>query len=200
MLRLNSNRLCIITRSAVVLLVMLCIVAFTSCSQQEKRESPAPKARRTGTGQTQKTKSEIAIHNAIAVIETAKGEIEVEFFADAAPKTVENFIKNARLGYYNNELFHRVESGTLIQAGSRFVRDTTIPIETSDHQPIRGVLAMAKEEGATVAHAAEFFICLDTLELDGEYTLFGKVTKGLEVMDKIEKDDKISKIVIREKG
>jgi cyclophilin family peptidyl-prolyl cis-trans isomerase len=104
------------------------------------------------------------------------------------------------LGYYNNELFHRVESGTLIQAGSRFVRDTTIPIETSDHQPIRGVLAMAKEEGATVAHAAEFFICLDTLELDGEYTLFGKVTKGLEVMDKIEKDDKISKIVIREKG
>jgi hypothetical protein len=98
MLRLNSNRLCIITRSAVVLLVMLCIVAFTSCSQQEKRESPAPKARRTGTGQTQKTKSEIAIHNAIAVIETAKGEIEVEFFCGCCAQNCRKLYQERSVG------------------------------------------------------------------------------------------------------
>ena len=198
MLPHKRNQFSNIAGSAVMLLATLFPIYLASCSQEEKA-APMPRARRAGSSVAQKTKSKIDIHNTMVVIETAKGAIEVEFFADTAPKTVANFIKNARLGYYNNETFHRVEPGKLIQAGSHMLRDT-IPIEMSDRQPIRGVIAMAKEEGASVADAAEFFICLDTLELDSnKYTLFGKITKGLDIIDNIEQGDKISKVTLREK-
>ncbi len=198
MLPQSRNRISNTTCFTVMLLAALFTIYLVSCSQEEKAP-PKPRARRTVSGPVQKKGPQIDIHNAIAVIETAKGTIEMEFFADTAPKTVENFIKNARLGYYKNEPFHRVEPETLIQAGSHMLRDT-IPIEAGEHEPVRGVIAMAKEEGATEADAAEFFICLDTLVLDSDYTLFGKITKGLDVIDNIEQGDKIVNVTIREKG
>lgn len=200
MLLQNKNRRSYIERFTVMLLAALFTVYLVSCSQEQKGP-PKPKARPTVSADTMQTaKSKIDIHNAMAVIETDKGAIEVEFFADVAPKTVENFLKNARLEYYNHGEFHRVDPGKLIQAGSRFPIEDTIAIETSDHQPVRGILAMAKAPEATVADAAEFFICLDTIILDSDYTLFGKVTKGLEVIDKIAVGDQIMAIKIREKG
>jgi cyclophilin family peptidyl-prolyl cis-trans isomerase len=183
-----------------MLLAALLAVYVVSCSQEQKGP-PKPKARPTAKEDgSQKKESKIDIQNAMAVIETDKGSIEVEFFATDAPKTVANFLKNARLEYYNHGKFHRVEPGKLIQAGARFAIDKTIPIETSAHQPVKGVIAMAKAEGATVADAAQFFICLDTLELDSDYTLFGKVTKGLDVIDSIAPGDQIVTVTIREKG
>ncbi|MCZ6679124.1 MAG: peptidylprolyl isomerase [Candidatus Poribacteria bacterium] len=199
MLSQSRNPLSNITYCIAMLLVALFTVYVTSCSQEEKAGPPKPRPRRTASGPAQEKKPKIDIHNTVAVIETVKGMIEVEFFADDAPQTVENFIKNARLGYYKNEPFHRVEPQTLIQAGSHMLRDT-IPIETSDHKPVRGILVMAKETGATVADASEFFICLDTLELDSEFTMFGKVTKGFDVIDSIKQGDKILTVTLREKG
>ena len=200
MLLQNKNRRSYIERFTVMLLAALFTVYLVSCSQEQKGP-PKPKARPTVSADTMQTeKKEIDIHNAMAVIETDKGAIEVEFFADVAPKTVENFLKNARLEYYNHATFHRVESGQLIQAGSRFPTEDTIAIETSDHQPVRGILAMAKAEGATVADATQFFICLDTIILDSDYTLFGRVTKGLDVIDSIAVGDQIMTVKVREKG
>ena len=200
MLLQNKNRRSYIERFTVMLLAALFAVYLVSCSQEQKGP-PKPKARPTvSTDTMQAVKSKIDIHNAMAVIETDKGTIEVEFFADDAPKTVENFLKNARLEYYNHGKFHRVEAGKLIQAGARFPIEDTIAIETSDHKPVRGILAMAKEEGAPVADAAQFFICLDTLILDSDYTLFGQVTKGLDVIDSIVVGDQIMTVKIREKG
>lgn len=200
MLLQNKNRRSYIERFIVMLLAALFTVYLASCSQEQKGP-PKPKARPTVSADTtQAAKTKIDIHNAVAVIETDKGAIEVEFFADVAPNTVENFLKNARLEYYNRGTFHRVEPGQLIQAGSRFPIEDTIAIETSDHKPVRGILAMAKAEGATVADAAQFFICLDTLILDSDYTLFGQVTKGLDVIDNIAVGDQIMAIKIREKG
>ena len=200
MLHLTSrNRQSTILCSAVMFLATLLCVAFMGCTQED-RTPPKPKpprSRRTLTT-PQVTQPQIDIHNAVAVIETEKGTIEIDFFADEAPNTVKNFIKNARLGYYKNQPFYRVESDTLIQAGSHMVNET-MPIETSTRKPVRGVIVMVKEEGATVSDASEFFICLDTLELDG-YTLFGKVTQGLDVIDSIKKGDRITQITIREKG
>ena len=196
----NKNRRSYIERFTVMLLAAFFTVYLVSCSQEQKGP-PKPKARPTVSAETMQTaKKEIDIHNAMAVIETDKGAIEVEFFADVAPKTVENFLKNARLEYYNKATFHRVEPGKLIQAGSRFPTEDTIAIETSDHQPVRGILAMAKAEGATVADATQFFICLDTIILDSDYTLFGQVTKGLEVVDSIAVGDQIMTVKVREKG
>ena len=200
MLSQNRNRRSYIERFTVMFLAALFTVYLVSCSQEQKGP-PKPKARPTASAETMQTaKSKLDIHNAIAVIETAKGAIEVEFFADVAPKTVENFLKNARLEYYNHATFHRVEPGKLIQAGSRFPIEDTIAIEASDHKPVRGILAMAKEEGATVADATQFFICLDTLILDSDYTLFGQVMKGLDVIDSIVVGDQIMTIKVREKG
>ena len=174
MLSQNRNRRSYIERFIVIFLAALFTVYLVSCSQEQKGP-PKPKARPTASAETMQTaKSTLDIHNAMAVIETDKGAIEVEFFADVAPKTVENFLKNARLEYYNHATFHRVEPGKLIQAGSRFPIEDTIAIEASDHKPVRGILAMAKEEGATVADATQFFICLDTLILDSDYTYLGR--------------------------
>ena len=200
MLLQNKNRRSYIERFTVMLLAALFTVYLVSCSQEQKGP-PKPKARPAVSADTmQAAKTKIDIHNAMAVIETAKGAIEVEFFADVAPKTVENFLKNARLEYYNKATFHRVEPGKLIQAGSRFPTEDTIAIETSDHEPVRGIIAMAKEEGAPVADATQFFICLDTIILDSDYTLFGQVTKGLDVIDSIAVGDQIMTVKVREKG
>ena len=195
----SRNRQSTILCSTVIFLATLLCTAFMGCTQED-RTPPKPKpprARRTVTT-PQKTQPQIDIHKAVAVMETEKGTIEIDFFAAEAPNTVKNFIQNARLGYYKNQPFYRVEPNTLIQAGSHMVNET-MPIETTSQKPVRGVIAMAKEEGATVSDAAEFFICLDTLELDGEYTLFGKVIRGLDVIDSIKEKDRITTVTIREK-
>ena len=200
MLLQNKNRRSYIERFIVMLIAALFTVYLVSCSQEQKGP-PKPKARPTVSADTMQTaKTKIDIHKAMAVIETDKGAIEVEFFADVAPNTVENFLKNARLEYYNHATFHRVEPGQLIQAGSRFPTEDTIAIEASDREPVRGILAMAKAEGATVADATQFFICLDTIILDSDYTLFGQVTSGLDVIDNIAVGDQIMTVKVREKG
>ena len=135
---------------------------------------------------------------AIAVIETAKGNIEFEFYATDAPNTSKHFIKNASKGFYRNEPFHRVEE-LIVQAGSSFSNET-LPIEKSDKPLERGVVLMAKEEGATVSDGDEFFICKDAVLLDGDYTTLGKVINGLDVLDKIIQDDRIVNITIRERS
>lgn len=136
--------------------------------------------------------------NAIAVIETEKGNIEFEFFAADAPITAKAFIKHANLNYYKNEKFHRVEE-LIVQAGSAFV-DDTLPIEKGDHQLVKGVVLMAKVEGETVSDADEFFICKSPIILDDDFTTLGRVVKGLEILDNLVKDDKIINISIRERG
>lgn len=187
---------------SLVLAALLIVAAsflplLMSCAQEEKK-APAPRARRASTGTVQTTaKPAIDPTSVIAVIETAKGKIEFEFVA-AAPETARNFIKNANLNNYKDEKFHRVEP-LLIQAGSRFVRNETIPIENGSQKMSRGVVAMAKEVGASVADASEFFICRDTTLVDSDYTVFGTVISGMEVVDSIVMKDAITNITIRDK-
>ena len=196
MLRLSSNRMCII-RFASVFLVTLWVVFLASCSQ-EKKEPPAPKARPTKSVQSvQKKAPQIDIHNAIAIIETAQGMMEVEFYPDDASLTVKNFIKNARLGFYNGRSFHTDNPGETIQAGSPLVADT-IPLEKNDQRHVKGAIVMAGD-GAAESHASEFYICLTELEPVGQYAVFGKVVKGLDVLDELKPGDKITKISISEK-
>ncbi len=197
MLRLSSNRMCII-RFASVFLVTLWVIFLASCPQ-EKKEPPAPKARPTKSVQSvQKKAPQIDIHNAIAVIETAQGMMEVEFYPDDASLTVKNFIKNARLGFYNGRSLHSDNPGETIQAGSPLVADT-IPLEKNDQLHVKGAIAMAGD-GAAESHASEFYICLTELEPVGQYAVFGKVVKGLDVLDELKPGDKITKISIREKS
>ncbi len=199
-----------INQFPVIILVLMCLfVTFVSgCAQQDQKESES--TTETTTPQevikpaedSEKTEPEakpmIDPANAIAVIETAKGNIEFEFFASDAPQASKNFITNASRGFYRSEKFHEVQE-LFIQAGSSFA-DDTLSIETSEHPLVKGTVLMITEEGSNLANGDEFMICKDAIELDGDWTILGKVVKGLDVLDSIEKNDKITNITIRERS
>ena len=129
--------------------------------------------------------------NTTATIETSKGTIELELFADDAPETVANFTKLAADGFYDGLIFHRVIRDFMIQGGCPEGTGTggpgyTFEDEFNQHKVVRGVLAMANAGPNT--NGSQFFI-VTTEEapwLDGKHTVFGKVVSGMETVDAIE--------------
>ena len=132
-----------------------------------------------------------------AVIQTRLGEIHIRFFPDAAPNHVDNFISLAGDNFYNGTIFHRIVPGFVIQGGDpgskspdRSMHGSGGPgyrlkaeFGTIPHK--RGILSMARSSHPDSA-GSQFFICLaDAPFLDGKYTVFGEVIKGLDVVDKI---------------
>jgi peptidyl-prolyl cis-trans isomerase B (cyclophilin B) len=133
----------------------------------------------------------------IAVIETKFGNIELEFLPDKAPGHVKNFKTLAKTGFYNGTLFHRVIPGFMIQGGDsnsknpdRSIHGTggpgySIKAEFNDTKHDRGILSMARSSDPNSAGSQFFIVVKDAHFLDGKYTVFGKVTKGMDVADKI---------------
>ena len=138
----------------------------------------------------------------LAVIETEKGTITFKFFAQEAPKTVENFTKLANKGFYNGLTFHRVEPGFVIQGGDPNGDGTggpgyTIPAEFNSHPHLKGTVAMARAQDPNSA-GSQFYICLEKASfLDNNYTVFGQVVSGQEVVDKIRRGDKMVKVYVK---
>jgi peptidyl-prolyl cis-trans isomerase B (cyclophilin B) len=134
----------------------------------------------------------------LAVIKTSKGELVVEFWPDVAPKTVENFKKLAGEGFYNGTLFHRIIKGFMAQGGDPLTKDPSkenmwgtggpgykIPAEFNAKKHELGVLSMARTSDPNSA-GSQFFLMLGSApHLDGQYTAFGKVIKGDDVLAKI---------------
>lgn len=141
--------------------------------------------------------------NATATISTSKGDIEVELFFDIAPMTVLNFIELANSGFYNGLLFHRVVPNFVVQGGDPRGDgwggpDWYIRCEYSTERYKRGSLGVATSGKDT--GGSQFFITLSPQpHLDSRYTVFGEVTKGMELADLIVKGDLISKITIYER-
>ena len=181
--------------------LMLTSFLFCSCQKEETSPPPRPKVRSQRSGKDQATvkkeEPKIDYNKAIAVLETEKGTIEIDLLYDIAPKTVENFAKKVKGRRYNDAKFNRVEPKLLIQAGAPVFQTEELPIESSDRKHVRGTVAMAKEPGASVSSAIDFYICLTELALDEEYSVFGMVVKGMSVADKIVQDDKITLATLR---
>lgn len=133
-----------------------------------------------------------------AIIKTNLGTIEVTFFGTEAPKTVENFQKLAEAGFYDSTKFHRVIKNFMIQGGDPFSKDDSqmgrwgtggpgyqFADEINSEKLVRGVLAMANAGPNT--NGSQFFIVTTgaTPWLDGKHTVFGKVVRGMDVVDKI---------------
>jgi peptidyl-prolyl cis-trans isomerase B (cyclophilin B) len=136
--------------------------------------------------------------NEVAVIKTSEGEVVVQFWTDAAPSTIENFKKLARSGFYDGTIFHRIVKGFMIQGGDPNSKDPAkensygqgdpgykIKAEFNDHSHERGVISMARGPDPDSA-GSQFFICLAPVpRLDRQYTTFGKLIKGADVLEKI---------------
>ncbi|HTL61562.1 MAG TPA: peptidylprolyl isomerase [Nitrospira sp.] len=133
-----------------------------------------------------------------AVIKTKFGDMEIVFFPDKAPNHVQNFIKLAKSGYYNGTIFHRVIPGFMIQGGDPNTKDPKRPetygmggpseklkAEFNDTPHRRGIVSMARTNDPNSAGSQFFIVVKDSNFLDGQYTAFGEVVKGMEVADKI---------------
>ena len=143
-----------------------------------------------------------------AMIDTVQGVIELELFSDEVPGTVANFEKLAKEGFYDGTTFHRVIPNFMIQGGDPYSKTGkgrvgtggpgyTIKCEThlNKHKHVAGTLSMAhagKDTGGS-----QFFIChAPQRHLDGVHTVFGQVTKGMDVVNKIKQNDKINSIKV----
>ena len=171
----------------ILLLVLLPGLSFAQ--PPRKKNAPAP-----GTEVSLEEASKLE-----AVITTDLGVIRFEFLPDKAPKHVQAFVKNARAAFYDGSAFHRVISRGLIQGGDPLLKDpktprarwgtgalNQLPDEFSDVKHIRGTVSTVRIPGKANSHGAQFFICASTQSsLDGQYSAFGQVTEGIEVVEKI---------------
>ena len=160
--------------------------ALVSCSKADQTQTNNPPE-----NQTVNT-------NEVAVITTTEGTMVVEFWTDAAPNTIANFKKLAEKGFYDGTAFHRVIKGFMIQGGDPLTKDPskedawgtggpgyTIKAEFNEHSHVRGVISMARSNDPDSA-GSQFFICHgDPTFLDHQYTTFGKLIKGDDVLEKI---------------
>ena len=134
------------------------------------------------------------------IIETNLGNIEIKLLPELAPEHVRNFVKLAQSKFYDGTLFHRVIPGFMIQGGDPNTKDTNlksqwgmggpgynIKAEFNSRSHLRGIISMARSHDPDSAGSQFFIVTSDSTFLDREYTVFGEVTDGMDVADKIVK-------------
>lgn len=141
-----------------------------------------------------------APYTPVAWISTARGEIEIELFIADAPRTVANFIRLARSGFYDGLTFHRVVPNFVLQAGDPRADNSggpgyTIRCEVNERSYMRGSVGMALD-GKDTGGSQFFLTLLPQPHLNGRYTLFGQVREGFEVLDRLEPGDRIRRVRI----
>ena len=133
-----------------------------------------------------------------AVVETPKGRFTIRLLPEVAPKHVALFVKTAKAGGYDGTTFHRVIMGGIIQGGDPLTKDPgkaslygtgglgLLSAEFSDRPFVRGTVAAARKPSSPDSGGRQFFVCLgDQPSLKGQYTIFGEVVSGMEVVDQI---------------
>ena len=182
----------------------LAAAAEEVAAAEEKPEmKEQPKAAKAAPAEPAK---EITPDNAAAIIEMAKGgRIVLEFYPKDAPNTVDNFIKLTKKGFYDGLKFHRVIPGFVAQGGDPLGNGTggpgyKIKAEFNSQKHLLGTLSMARSQDPDSA-GSQFYICLAAQpHLDGEYTVFGQVIEGIELVTGIQKGDVMKKVTIVDKA
>ncbi len=142
------------------------------------------------------------IHGKAVHIKTAKGEIVFELLDGEAPKTVSNFVALAKSGYYDGLTFHRYVPGFVIQGGDPIGNGTGGPGYKFEDEPVKldydaGIVAMANAGPNT--NGSQFFIMLEDTPLDKLYTIFGRVTSGLDVVRNLRVGDRMESVTVTKK-
>jgi cyclophilin family peptidyl-prolyl cis-trans isomerase len=144
-----------------------------------------------------KEKSMSDYKDKVAEIHTSAGEIDIRFFPDVAPNHVKNFIDLAESGFYNGTKFHRVIPGFMVQGGDPNTKTPNtsswgmggsgknVKAEFNNVSHKRGIVSMARSNDPNSASSQFFIVVKDSTFLDKQYTVFGQVTKGMDVADKI---------------
>lgn len=140
-----------------------------------------------------------------AIIDTTFGSIELTFFPDKAPKHVENFVNLAKSGFYDGTLFHRIIPGFMIQGGDPNTKGDdpstygtggpgyNVKAEFNNRPHGRGILSMARSQDPDSAGSQFFIVVAESSFLNGQYTVFGKVVKGMDVVDTIVSQERNSR-------
>ncbi|MGA9768860.1 MAG: peptidylprolyl isomerase [Blastocatellia bacterium] len=184
-----------ISRPSAIHLIVFALIVFSavrvSLAQEKKRAA-----------QPAKTEALITSEEAArleAVITTDAGVIRFEFLADKAPRHVQQFVKRSREGFYDGSAFFRVIARAIIQGGDPNLKDpqksrdtwgtgalSLMPDEFSDVHHVRGTVSAVRVPGKANSGGAQFFICASPQpQLDSQFSAFGQVTEGIEVVDKI---------------
>jgi peptidyl-prolyl cis-trans isomerase B (cyclophilin B) len=180
---------------------LLCVLFSFSLAVAQETKKDQPKSDDSKKGETKpeaKSDAKAADAKEVAVVKTSEGTMVLEFYPDVAPNHVENFKKLAKKGFYDGTCFHRVIKGFMIQGGDPNTKDEskkaawgqggpghTVNAEFNSKKHERGILSMARTPDPNSA-GSQFFICHGSpSSLDGQYTVFGKLIKGDDVLEKI---------------
>ena len=151
----------------------------------------------TSSAAAEENKPMSQYENKVAEVHTSAGEIDIRFFPDVAPNHVKNFIDLAEKGFYNGSKFHRVIPGFMIQGGDPNTisgspstwgtggSGKNIAAEFNSVKHKRGIVSMARSSSPDSASSQFFIMVADAPSLDNQYSVFGQVTKGMDVADKI---------------
>jgi cyclophilin family peptidyl-prolyl cis-trans isomerase len=213
------------------------MIALSACAQTGETsdttatDSAATSATETTTGAAVETtssadaaatqeKSMSSYENKVAELHTSAGQIDIRFYPDVAPNHVKNFLTLAEQGFYNGTKFHRVIPGFMIQGGDPNTKSgdpamwgtggsgKNVDAEFNPVKHTRGIVSMARSQNPNSASSQFFIMVADYPSLDNQYSVFGQVTSGMDVADKIvsaqSRNDRptnpttIDKIVIRD--
>jgi peptidyl-prolyl cis-trans isomerase B (cyclophilin B) len=181
------------SRRVAVLLTLALAVSVAAARAQAPAAKPAPRP-----AEPSATKEPPVAPGTEAVVETSKGRFTIRLLPEVAPKHAALFAKTARTGAYDGTTFHRIIMGGIIQGGDPLSKDPAkaslygtgglglLAAEFSDRPFARGTVAAARKPSSPDSGGRQFFICLrDQPSLVGQYTVFGEVTSGMEVVDQI---------------
>jgi peptidyl-prolyl cis-trans isomerase B (cyclophilin B) len=167
------------------------ITLSMACERQTNTASPDTAKQSQSLSQSDK------VDNEVAVLETDMGKIVIEFFPGDAPKHVENFKKLTKEGFYDGTAFHRVIPNVIIQGGDPNSKSgppetwgmgqpdqATVPAEFNARKHLRGIVSAARRGDDVNSATSQFFICeRPKPEWDGQYSAYGKVVEGMNVVD-----------------
>ncbi|HEY9485177.1 MAG TPA: peptidylprolyl isomerase, partial [Nitrososphaeraceae archaeon] len=172
------------------------------------------------------TKANMTPSGNVAILETSLGNITLELFPQAAPKHVNSFLNLSKTGFYDGTIFHRIVKDFVIQGGDPSTKNTTqkdrwgtggpgftLDAEFNDIPHERGIVSMARTADPNSAGSQFFIVTKDSRFLDNQYTVFGRVIDGMDIVDKIEalatnkssdqpidfEDAKVQKVIIEQR-
>lgn len=187
----------------ILILIVLSLGFFAVYFMNNKTDQNKPaqeKSTLTGLTPPASNTDSTKVSAKTAIIKTSKGDISLELYPDDAPNTVANFAGKAKSGFYNNLIFHRVEDW-VIQGGDPLGSGTgggNMPVEFNNKPFVVGSVGIASRGDGKVQNDSQFFIVkTDAQFLNGKYTNFGIVTKGMDVVSQIEISDKILGITLK---